>query len=81
MPDVAVASAIEHWAARCMQNGVDHNDFVATTARIETWAQWLHEWSKTADEAAASAIEAERAERRRSAGEAWLRGSVTRHFG
>jgi 2,6-dihydroxypseudooxynicotine hydrolase len=81
MADAAVASAIEHWAPRCIQNGVDYNDFAATTARIETWAQWLPEWSKTADEAAAAAAEAEAAGRHRSAGEAWLRASVTRHFG
>ncbi|HEX4033126.1 MAG TPA: alpha/beta hydrolase [Solirubrobacteraceae bacterium] len=81
MPDAAVASAIEHWAPRCIQNGVDYNDFAATTARVQTWAQWLPEWSKTADHAAARAVEAERAGRRRSAGEAWLRAAVTRHFG
>jgi 2,6-dihydroxypseudooxynicotine hydrolase len=81
MADAAVASAIEHWAPRCIQNGVDYNDFVATTARIDSWAQWLEEWSATADEAARGAAEAEREGRRRSAGEAWLRAAVTRHFG
>ena len=81
MADAAVASAIEHWAPRCIQNGVDYNDFAATTARIETWAQWLPQWSATADEAALIAADAERDGRHRSAGEAWLRAAITRHFG
>ena len=39
MPDARVQAAIDHWAPRFIQAGVDYNDFLATTARIETWYQ------------------------------------------
>jgi len=39
------------------------------------------EWSRTADRAAALAREAEERGRHRSAGTAWLRAAITRHFG
>jgi pimeloyl-ACP methyl ester carboxylesterase len=81
MPDARVQSAIEHWAPRFIQNGVDYSDFVRTTARIDAWEQWLDEWSRTADEHEAYALESEAVGRGRTAGEAWLRASVCRHFG
>jgi 2,6-dihydroxypseudooxynicotine hydrolase len=80
MADARVEAAIEHWASRLIQNGVDYNDFVRTTARIETWEQWLAEWNRTADEHEEYALESERAGRGRTAGEAWLRAAVCRHF-
>jgi alpha-beta hydrolase superfamily lysophospholipase len=81
MADARVEAAIEHWAARMIQNGVDYNDFVRTTARIETWEQWLPEWTRTADEHEDCALASEHAGRGRTAGEAWLRAAVCRHFG
>ena len=36
MPDARVQAAIEHWAPRFVQAGVDYNDFLTTTARVET---------------------------------------------
>src|SRR5579862_2705810 len=81
MADALVESEIAHWAPRPIQNGVDYNDFVATTARIERWDDWLPEWSRTADRAAALAREAEAAGHARTAGAAWLRAAVARHFG
>ena len=41
MPDARVRAAIEHWAPRIISAGVDYNDFVRTTARIERWEEWL----------------------------------------
>ena len=55
MADAEVRSAIVHWAPRFIQAGVDHNDLAATTARVASWAQWLPEWRRTADRAAALA--------------------------
>lgn len=81
MADAQVQSAIAHWAPRFIQNGVDYNDFVATVARVETWADWLPEWRRTADHAARLAEEAEARDHRRTAGHAWLRAAITRHFG
>jgi hypothetical protein len=80
VPDGRVQAAIDHWGPRFVQAGVDYNDFLATTARIETWDQWLDEWCKTATVHAALAREAEAEGRGRSAGEAWVRAAVCFHF-
>ena len=81
MADARVQAAVEHWGPRMIQNGVDHNDLARTTARIDSWDRWLEEWGRTADEHEAYALESEEAGRGRTAGEAWLRASVCRHFG
>ena len=39
MPDARVQAAVDHWAPRFVQAGVDYNDFVATTARVESWVR------------------------------------------
>jgi dienelactone hydrolase len=80
VPDARVHAAIDHWGPRFVQAGVDYNDFLATTARIETWDQWLGEWCRTAGVHAALAREAEAEGRLRSAGEAWVRAAVCFHF-
>ena len=49
MPDARVQAAIDNWAPRMVTQGVDYNDFVRTTARIEAWDEWLVEWTRTAD--------------------------------
>src|SRR5690349_17997885 len=81
MPDAEVETALKHWAPRLSQNGVDYNEMVATTARIETWAQWLPEWNRTADEQAEFAAQADAEGHGLTAGQAWRRASVNRHFG
>jgi pimeloyl-ACP methyl ester carboxylesterase len=81
MPDEVVSSAIAHWGPRMLQNGVDHNDFVRTTGRIDTWADWLPEWSRTADEHAERAVRAEAEGHALTAGQAWRCAAVARHFG
>jgi len=81
MPDAAIETALAHWAPRLIQNGVDYNDMTATIARTETWADWLPQWSRTADEQAAFAREADAAGHTLTAGQAWRRASVNRHFG
>ena len=80
MPDARVQAAIDHWAPRFVQAGVDYNDFLATTARIETWEEWLDQWCETAETHVALAREAEEQGRARSAGEAWQRAAVCFHF-
>jgi 2,6-dihydroxypseudooxynicotine hydrolase len=81
MPDRRVQAAIEHWAPRFITMGVDYNDFVRTTSRIERWEQWLSAWSEVADEHLELAAAAEAAGRERSAGEAYLHAALCRHFG
>src|SRR6185295_4448623 len=81
MPDARVQAAIDHWAPRFIQAGVDYNDFVRTTARVERWEEWLDAWCETAAIHEQLAREAEQAGRRWTAGEAWLRAAVCFHFG
>ena len=81
MPDAEVEAALAHWAPRFIQNGVDYNDFVRTVQRIDTWDQWLPEWSRTADEQAELARESDATGHRDTAGHAWRRAATDRHFG
>lgn len=81
MADTEVETALRHWGPRLIQNGVDYNDMLATVARIDTWDQWLPEWNRTADEQADYAREADAAGHPLTAGQAWRRASVNRHFG
>lgn len=80
MPDRRVQAAIENWASRFVSQGVDFNDFRRTTARIETWDEWLPAWVETGDEHRALAEEAEALGRSVSAGEAWVRAALAYHF-
>jgi pimeloyl-ACP methyl ester carboxylesterase len=77
VPDPRVQAAIDNWAPRFVANGVDFNDFLRTTARIETWDQWLPAWVETGDEHLALA---ETAGSDVSAGEAYVRAATAYHF-
>jgi 2,6-dihydroxypseudooxynicotine hydrolase len=81
VPDARVQAAIDHWAPRFIQAGVDYNDFARTTASVERWEDWLDAWCATGEEHAALAREAEEAGRVHTAGDAWLRAAVCFHFG
>jgi pimeloyl-ACP methyl ester carboxylesterase len=81
MPDARVQAAIEHWAPRFIQAGVDYNDFARTTARVQRWEDWLDAWCETGAIHEQLAREAEAVGRRWTAGEAWLRAAVCFHFG
>jgi dienelactone hydrolase len=78
--DARVQAAIDHWAPRFVQAGVDYNDFVATTARVESWDEWLDAWCDNADMHAGLADQAAAKGHRLSAGEAWARATVGYHF-
>jgi dipeptidyl aminopeptidase/acylaminoacyl peptidase len=80
VPDARVQAAVDHWASRFVQAGVDYNDFVATTGRIERWDGWLHAWCANADMHAGLAEDAAAKQRRLTAGEAWARATVAYHF-
>src|ERR1039458_8232690 len=53
----------------------------AKTALAAALCWWLPEWNRTADAAVEVALEAEAGDHRRTAGSAWLRAAVNRHFG
>jgi 2,6-dihydroxypseudooxynicotine hydrolase len=80
VPDARVQAAVDHWAPRFVQAGVDYNDFVATTARVESWDEWLDAWCANADMHAQLGEEAASRGRRLTAGEAWARATVGYHF-
>jgi dienelactone hydrolase len=80
VPDARVQAAIEHWAPRFVQAGVDYSDFVATAGRVEAWDEWLDTWCGNGDMHAGLAQEAAAKERRLTAGEAWARATVAYHF-
>jgi pimeloyl-ACP methyl ester carboxylesterase len=79
--DARVRSAVEHWAPRFVQAGVDYNDFVRTTSEVDRWEDWLDAWRETGDVHAELAREAEVAGHDVTAGDAWLRAAVSYHFG
>ncbi|MBM2614470.1 alpha/beta fold hydrolase [Actinoplanes sp. LDG1-06] len=81
MPDSAIETALAHWGPRLIQNGVDYNDLMATVARTDSWDDWLPQWNRTADEQAEFAREADATGHTLTAGQAWRRASVNRHFG
>jgi pimeloyl-ACP methyl ester carboxylesterase len=80
MPDARVQAAIDNWAPRMVSQGIDYNDFVRTTARIERWDEWLDQWCDTAEFHRRLAREAEEAGRGRTAGEAFVRAALCFHF-
>jgi pimeloyl-ACP methyl ester carboxylesterase len=80
MPDERVQAAIDNWAPRMVTQGIDYNDFVRTTARIERWEEWLDAWSETGELHLRLAREAEDAGRNRTAGEAFVRAALCFHF-
>ena len=80
MPDRRVQVAIDNWAPRFVAQGVDYNDFVRTTSRIDTWEEWLPEWVATGHVHRGLAEEAEAAGNSVTAGEAWVRAALAYHF-
>lgn len=43
--DERVTTAIAHWAARFITNGVPYADFIEVTAGISVWSEWCAGWS------------------------------------
>ena len=80
MADARVQAAIDHWAPRFVQAGVDYSDFVATTTGVERWEEWHSAWCRNGDMHAGLAEEAASNGRRLTAGEAWARATVGYHF-
>lgn len=79
--DPNVRAAIAHWAPRLIANGIDYNDFQATTARVERWRDWCREWSTTAAVHERLAEEAAARGSPASAADALVRAALCHHFG
>ena len=80
VPDERVAAATKAWAARCVANGVDPNDYERTTRSIEAWSGWLDAWVALGRLHEDRADEAETKARHRTAGEAHVRAAIAYHF-
>lgn len=79
--DPRVEAAIGHWAPRFIAQGIDYNDFVRTTQRIQAWGDWCTEWQRTAVEHEALARAAEDRDSPLSAADAWIQAAMCHHFG
>ncbi len=80
MPDERIEAAIANWAPRFTSQGVDPNDFARVTAPLERWDEWLDAWCANGDLHAGLAREAEERGRTLTAGEAWVRATLSYHF-
>jgi 2,6-dihydroxypseudooxynicotine hydrolase len=79
--DATVTHVIETWEPRMIVQGIDYNDFVATSARIHTWDDWCREWCVTAAMHEEMAQQAEARGEMISAAEAYFLASMAYHFG
>jgi dipeptidyl aminopeptidase/acylaminoacyl peptidase len=80
MTDERVEAARSQWAPRFLAHGVDYNDFVRITGRIETWSDWLDAWAEAGQQLEDLASAAQRDGHRRTAGEFYVRAAVYYHF-
>ena len=78
--DIRLSEAVTHWAPRFILQGVDYNDFIRTTQRIQCWEAWLDAWKELGDMHRALGEEAEARGHRLTAGEAYVRAAVAYHF-
>lgn len=79
--DPQLAAALAHWAPRLIANGIDYNDFAATTSRVGRWADWCGAWMETAAVHERLAVEAAERGSDASAAEAHVRAALCHHFG
>lgn len=78
--DATVTHVIETWAPRMIVQGIDYNDFLATSARIHTWDDWCREWCVTAARHEEMAQQAEARGELISAAEAYFLAAQAYHF-
>ncbi|HWE21044.1 MAG TPA: alpha/beta fold hydrolase [Hyphomicrobiaceae bacterium] len=79
--DARVKSALSHWAARFVANGVALTDFEEVVGGIAKWDDWCRAWSDRAAVHEAMGREALAAGKLLSAGEHLQRAGVYYHFG
>jgi dienelactone hydrolase len=79
--DPRVEAAIAHWAPRFIAQGIDYNDFIRTTQRIQRWEDWCSEWQSTAQVHEELARAAEQRGSPSAAADAWVVAAMCHHFG
>ncbi len=79
-PDPTVAHVLATWAPRMVVQGIDYNDLVTTSARIQVWDDWCREWCKTASTHEVFALENEAKGNTQSATESYLLAAMAYHF-
>src|ERR1700721_4831362 len=80
MTDALVKSAMHHWAARLVANGVVLTDFEEIIAALGGWNDWGAAWSARAEGREALGRQALAASKHLSAGEHLQRAGVYYHF-
>ena len=78
--DARIKSAIAHWGARFVANGVALTDFQEVTQSIGSWDDWCRAWSQRAALHEQIGREALARGRLLSAGEHLQRAGVYYHF-
>ncbi len=79
--DAFVQSAIDNWAPRFINNGVNYSDFVRLTNTIERWEDWCPAWSACGAEYERMGEKAEAAGQYISAASQYFSAAMTYHFG
>lgn len=79
--DARIQTAISHWAARFVANGVNLSDFEDVTGALNSWDEWCAAWSQRAALHEGLGREALAKKRFLSAGEHFQRAGVYYHFG
>ncbi len=79
--DPRIATAVSHWGARFVANGVPLSDFQAVTGSTTKWDDWCSAWSQRAATHETLGREARSAGFTLSAGEHFTRAAVCYHFG
>jgi 2,6-dihydroxypseudooxynicotine hydrolase len=80
MTDARVTSAMHHWAARLVANGVVLTDFEEIVASLGSWNDWCAAWSARAAVHEALGRQALAIDKHLSAGEHLQRAGVYYHF-
>ena len=81
MSDALIKSAVSHWGARFVANGVVLTDFEEVCASVASWNDWCRAWSDKASVHEALGREALVNGKLLSAGEHLQRAGVYYHFG
>ena len=79
--DPRVATAVAHWGARFVANGVALTDFEDVTGSIDHWNDWCRAWSERAAVHEAMGRDALERKKYLTAGEHLQRAGVYYHFG
>ena len=79
-PDPTVAHVLKTWAPRMIIQGIDYNDFVNTSSRIQAWDEWCREWCATAATHEEQGRQAEAKGNIMSAAEAYFLAAIAYHF-